>query len=274
MANTTHIHIPKVGPIPALGLGTWKLKGDQCTEIVTEALQLGYRHIDTADGYQNHAAIAPAINQLPRDELFITTKIFQPEAAFEQVIPSIERFLDELKTPYLDLLLIHWPDQHTPMNLTLEKMLDAKKQGLIKHMGVSNFSSRHLESVAAGNFPILTNQIEMHPYLTQEKLFNYCKSKGIIITAYRPLGGGVIVDDPLLDNIGKIHHKSSAQIILRWLIQKGTVIIPKASHIDRLKANMEIFDFELSEEEMSAIASLDRHQRFCQPNSSLYDEEP
>lgn len=274
MKGSTEINIPKVGPIPALGIGTWKLKGSQCTEIVQEALHLGYRHIDTADMYQNHQAIAPAIQRYPREELFITSKIYQHEAAFDQVIPSTERFLEELKTPYLDLLLIHWPDPEKPMMLTLEKMVEAQHKGLIKHIGVSNFSSKQLESVSDGQFPILTNQIEMHPYLTQDKLYNYCQSKGIIITAYRPLGGGVLKNDPLIDSIAQKHKRTPSQTILRWLIQKGTVAIPKSAHPERLRENMETFNFELSDNEMQEIATLNQHRRFCQPDFSHYDEEP
>jgi 2,5-diketo-D-gluconate reductase B len=259
--------IPKqdLSGIPLLGLGTWKLYGEECERTVRSALDLGYRHIDTADAYKNHAAVGRALSDFPREELFVTSKLFVEELLPKQVMAAAPRFLKELGTPYLDLLLIHWPNPEVRLEETLEAMVRCQEKGYIRHIGVSNFVRSHLEALAPFHFPILTNQIEMHPYLQRRLLVPVCKKLSITVTAYRPLAKGAFEKDPLLQKIGGNHEKTPSQIALRWLVQQGIVAIPKASSLEHLKQNCAIFDFTLSAQEMQEIDGLERGLRFCAP---------
>lgn len=262
----------KVGPIPTIGLGTWKLRGLECQETVKNALSLGYRHIDTADVYENHESIGRAIKGYPRDDLFITSKVYLPQTPPEKIDAAVKRFLNELNTPYLDLLLIHCPSDDKTNLMALEEMVKIKDKQQVTYIGVSNFASGQIERLSTYQFPILTNQVEMHPLLQQNKLLDYCQKKKIILTAYRPLGSGSITTHPVLQQIGKQHKKSAAQVILRWMIQKKCPVIPKTSQLERLKENYNIFDFVLSTIEMQTIAKLDANQRFCKAGD--IEEEP
>lgn len=260
--------------IPLIGLGTWRLQGKECEKTVETALELGYRHIDTADVYQNHTDIRKAIRKWPQRELlFITTKLSMHHLLPDSVRASVPRFLDELGLSYLDLLLIHWPNPDVDMIETLKTMLEFKKQGVVKAIGVSNFVRFHLEEIAKHKIPILTNQIEMHPYLQRRSLVALCKELGIIVTAYRPLARGAFEIDPVLKKIGEKYKKSPSQIVLRWLIQQDIVAIPKASNVQHLKDNINVFDFNLDAQEMQNIDALDSNQRFCAPGGfPIYED--
>lgn len=258
-------HVPKKHGMPLIGLGTWKLRGDDCIRTIPLAYDMGYTHIDTADVYENHHDIAKAIRFLPREDLFITTKVAFTDLEPEKVRQAVPRYLKELHTDYIDLLLIHWPNPDVDMNTTLEAMMDFKDQGVVREIGVSNFMRSHLEKIR--DFPIFTNQIEMHPYLQHKPLVAACQQRGIPITAYRPLAKGAFEQDPILKEIGKNHGKSASQVALRWLIQQDIVAIPKASNPLHLKANLEIFDFTLTEDEMKSLAKLDQNKRFCVPDN-------
>lgn len=256
--------MPLVGPIPILGLGTWDLRGKECEHAVKEALKLGYTHIDTAIVYENHASIAKGIAGFDRSKLFITSKIFGDDIHPENVQSACEGILNELKTHYLDLLLIHWPDKIVQMEKTLEQMVILRNRGLIQNLGVSNFAIKHLKKLESYKFPILNNQVELHPYLQQDELQKYCAEHHISVTAYRPIRQ--VWRDPVLKRIGDAHGKSTSQVALRWFVQKGIVAIPKATSQEHLKENIEIFDFELSPQEMQAIHSLDRNERSLNPS--------
>ena len=251
--------------IPLIGLGTYKLIGEECINTVQKALELGYRHIDTADAYENHKPIGKAIKNFPRNELFLTTKIYLQDLSSAKVRSSVPRYLKELQTDYIDLLLIHWPSPEFKLNETLEAMMRCKEEGLIKSIGVSNFVRKNLEDLEPYHFPILTNQIELHPYFQRRELVKACTKAGISITAYRPLAKGAFEQDPILKKIGDKHHKSPSQIVLRWLIQQDIVAIPKAAKLQHLKDNMSIFDFSLSADEMKTIDALDQGKRYCAP---------
>lgn len=251
--------------IPLIGLGTWKLNGDECEKVVKEALQLGYWHIDTADAYANHHEIGNAIKPFKREELFLTSKVAISSLLPEQVKEAVPRFLKELKTDYLDLLLIHWPNPEVDMVKTLEEMLKFKEKGQVKAIGVSNFVRFHFQELAPYQFPIVTNQIEMHPYLQRKKLVAECKKLGITITAYRPLAKGAFEEDSVLKAIGAHHGKSASQVALRWLVQQDIVAIPKAGSLKHLKENLDIFNFQLSSDEMKQIEKLDAGRRYCNP---------
>lgn len=256
------VKIPLIGSMPAIGLGTWRLSGTQCTESVAMALELGYRHIDTADMYDNHAAIAPALRSYAREQLFLVSKIVDENLQKDKVAPACERILKELQTPYLDVLLIHWPSDTVPARETLEAMLALQERGLIRHIGVSNFTLPLLKAIERYNFPILTNQIELHPYLQENVLVDYCEKHKIHVTAYRPIQRAEVGQDKILVHIGERVSKTAVQVTLRWLFQRNIIAIPKATSKAHLKANLEIFDFTLSDEEMDAIKRLDAGKRF------------
>lgn len=251
--------------MPIIGLGTWKLSGKECERVISLAFELGYRHFDTADVYQNHEAIGRAIQSLPREAIYLTTKIAMKDLAPEKIKKAVDRFLKELKTDYLDLLLIHWPDEEADLAKALETMAVIQTRKLVHSIGVSNFVRSHLKEVAPFHFPILTNQIEMHPYLQRKQLVAACKKLKIAITAYRPLAKGAFEEDPTLNQIGQVHGKSASQIALKWLVEQGIAVIPKASSRKHLKDNLNLFDFELSLEDMKCIEKLDQGKRFCAP---------
>lgn len=254
--------IPNIGPMPAIGMGTWKLTGEQCTKSVKLALELGYRHIDTAHVYENHESIGEGIANFPREQLYLVSKIIHEDLQPERVAAACERALRELKTPYLDLLLIHWPSKTIPAEETLAAMMKLKERELIRHVGVSNFMLSDLRPIEERNFPILANQIELHPYLQEVELTDYCQQHGIIVVAYRPIEKGNVNEDAILQRLGKTHGKTAAQITLRWLFQRNIVSIPKASSREHLVENLEIFDFTLSDEEMQLISTINANRRF------------
>lgn len=251
--------------MPLIGLGTWKLYAEECKSTVKTALELGYRHIDTADEYQNHEAIGKAIKSFPRNELYLTTKVAVHDLLPSQVEAAVPRFLKELQTDYIDLLLIHWPNPNVDLVETLKTMVSFQKQGLVRSIGISNFVRFHLEMLAPYQFPILTNQIELHPYLQRRSLVALCKKMGITVTAYRPLAKGAFEQDPILQEIGKFYGKSASQVALRWLIEQDIAAIPKAASLQHMKDNLDIFDFKLSPSEMLQIEKLDQGKRFCAP---------
>lgn len=254
--------IPNIGPMPAIGLGTWRLSGVACTQSVKQALELGYRHIDTALVYHNHEAIAEAIQGFPREQLYLVSKIIEDDLRPNRVLAACERCLSELKTPYLDLLLIHWPSEAIPAEDTLDAMIKLKEKGLVKDIGVSNFMISNLQPLEKHHFPILANQIELHPYLQEEQLTHYCQKHDIIVVAYRPIQRAEVMKERILQELGDKYRKTPVQITLRWLFQKNIVSIPKATSLEHLKENLEIFDFSLSEKEMKSITSLNLNQRF------------
>lgn len=259
--------------IPSIGLGTWRLVGDECEKVVQQALEIGYQHIDTADVYQNHQAIGKAIQSWPRKKIFLATKLWMNDLTPERVNDAVPRFLDELKVDYIDLLLIHWPNQELNMADSLNAMLSFKDKGVVRYIGVSNFVRRDLEAIAPYHFPILTNQIELHPFLQRKVLVEACKAMGIQVTAYRPLAKGAFEENVLLQQIGKKHGKAPSQVVLKWLIQKGYSAIPKASSLQHLEDNINIFDFELNPSEMQKIESLDADKRYCTPNGFSIEED-
>ena len=262
--------------LPQIGLGTWELRGKECTKVVELALELGYRHIDTAHVYDNHHAIHKAIAGFDRKQLYITSKI----AIEEQVDPknvqeSVERACDlalkELGTDYLDLYLIHAPDRTFPLETifaAMEKLIAQKK---IDKAGVSNYTIHHLEDLRKAGYTPFANQVEFHPYLNQNELLEYCRANGITLISFRPFGKGRLLrDEPLFDLLGAKHNKTGAQIILRWLMQKGIPVVPKASSEKHLRDNLDIFDFMLTEEEMFELDRLDRDKRYCRADSPEY----
>lgn len=262
--------------IPEIGLGTWDLRGSECTKAVKHALEMGYRHIDTAHVYENHGAIAKGIAGFDRHELFITSKIslenqLDPKHVEQSVEKACDLALKELKTDYLDLYLIHWPDAGLPIAAAFKTMEYLIDKGKINKAGVSNFTIHHLEDFRKEGCWPAANQVEFHPYLYQKDLLEYCKAHKIQLVAYRPFGKGKLLGEPLLGKIGEAHGKTGAQVVLRWLIQHGIPAIPKASSEEHMRANLAIFDFKLSDAEMQQLNALNRNERFCMPEHPAFN---
>ncbi|NLV07373.1 aldo/keto reductase [Haloarcula rubripromontorii] len=245
--------------VPAIGLGTWQLTGQSCRETVEAALEMGYRHVDTAQAYGNERQVGLGIEAaaVDRGDVFLTTKLDGSNRDARSVRRSTRESLNRLGTDYLDLLLIHWPNTPWMASLseTLGAMNDLVEEGLVRHIGVSNFSPSLLDEARdISSVPILTDQVQYHPYWDQRKLLDYCRIHDVLLTAYSPLARGGVLDDPALVQIGNRYGKSPAQVALRWLLQQdGVAAIPKASSRDHLEANLAVFDFELTDAEVERI---------------------
>jgi|AntRauTorckE6833_2_1112554.scaffolds.fasta_scaffold00195_3 diketogulonate reductase-like aldo/keto reductase len=278
MSNIPKIKFKNNQSVDQLGLGTWKMTGDTCVEAVKTALDLGYRHIDTALAYENHPQISKALSEsgLQREDIFLTSKIWMKEGEVDALYESYKENISDLNTDYLDLILIHWPDR-TVKNwenvfLALKRMQD---EGLVKSIGVSNFTINHLkdafEITEKYDIEIVNNQVEYHPGLNQEELRNFCTDNNIVITAYSPLARGKVFDEPTLKRIAEKQNKSVAQISLAWLAKKDMIVIPKASSKEHIKTNLDIFDINLSPEEIKEIDDLGNDDRLVIPPFADFD---
>ncbi len=249
--------------IPAIGLGTMTLKDAVCVEAVKTALRLGYRHIDTAERYGNETEVGEGLHQglaaagLKREDVFVTTKVYHDKLAAADFQRSFDESLKKLRLPWVDLLLIHWPNPNVPLAETLGVLCKAKRDGRAKHIGVANFTTSLLQdAVKLASEPLVTNQIEVHPFLDQSKVLAACRGYGLAVTAYCPLARGKVPGNEVLARIGKTHGKSSSQAALRYLVQQGIVPIPRTANPDHLAANLAVFDFKLSDAEMAEIGKL------------------
>ena len=297
--------------LPSIGLGCWKVANEDAPSLVEQAVRAGYRHLDCACDYGNEAAVGAGIRRVidaglcSRDDLWVTSKLWNTYHAREHVRPAAERSLRDLGLDYFDLYLVHFPIAQTyvpfderyppgwfdpsqlnprmePAAVTLAEtwgaMEDLKRAGLTRNIGVSNYSVGLLrETLNAASIKPAVLQVELHPFLTQEKLLRFCRENGVAVTGFSPFGAGSYVPlgmasaaDSVLENpevklIATAHGKSPAQVVLRWGIQRGTAVIPKTSRPDRLAENIAVFDFELTEAEMKTITGLDRGQRFNDP---------
>ena len=247
--------------IPLLGLGTWELRGRVCTRVVEQALRLGYRHLDTAEIYENERDVGEGLRAsgIRRGEVFVTTKIWPTHYAPLELERAARECLVRLRLSEVDLLLLHWPNPQIPLAETLGALCKVKREGLARHIGVSNFTVALIEeAVRATSEPLICNQVECHPFLDQSKLIAACQRHHMAVVAYSPIARGNVRNDELLKRIGAVHQKSAAQVCLRFLVQQNIVVIPRTSKLERLSENAAIFDFMLSEEEMAQIAALAR----------------
>ncbi|QBD76911.1 aldo/keto reductase [Ktedonosporobacter rubrisoli] len=254
--------------VPRLGLGTYEIVGAACTRAVQHALDIGYRHIDTAQAYGNEAAVGKGLasSQVPRQEIFLTTKVWISNFAPGRLRQATEESLRQLGTEYIDLLLLHWPQPSEPLAGTLHMMTRLREEGKIHQLGVSNFPPGLLRQ-AIELAPLFCNQVEYHPYLAQEKLLAMARAHNLLFTAYAPLANGRVLKDPVLAKIARAHSKSVGQVVLRWLLdQEQVAVIPKAASAANRVSNFEIFDFSLSEGEHQQIASLERGLRIYDPS--------
>jgi len=245
--------------IPAPGLGTWQITGDRCRETVRTALDVGYRHVDTAQMYDNEAAVGAAIADaaVDRDDVFLTTKVWRDSLRADPLKRSVRESLDRLSTDYLDLLLIHWPHPRVPFDESLTAMAELQDDGVVEHLGVSNFTVSQLREARDIAADLVVDQVMYHPYKDQRDLLAYCRRHGLAVTAYSPLAHGAAVDDPVLARIGDRYGKSAAQVAIRWLLEQDAVIpIPKATSRTHLEANLAVFDFSLTDEDVAEIESI------------------
>jgi 2,5-diketo-D-gluconate reductase B len=247
--------------IPVMGFGTSGL-GKSAAEIVAIALRLGYRHIDTARKYGTERGVGDGIRAsgVPREEIFLTTKVSHENLRPADLARSVETSLSELQVDYVDLLLIHWPNPQIPVSECMAPLVAAKRDGLARHIGVANFTVKLLEeAIQASAEPLVTNQVECHPYLDQTKMIAALRRHGMALTAHCPLGRGRLIGDPVLSAIAHERKKTLAQIALRWLIQQEIIAaIPRSSRPERIAENLDVFDFRLTAEEMDRISALAR----------------
>ncbi len=255
--------------MPKLGLGTWRLSGEECTTAVLGALERGYRHIDTAQMYGNEEAVGAALAATPvkRGDIHLTTKVWWENLAPEAMQRAMEASLKKLRTGYVDLYLIHWPAPDMDLAASLGQLVKFREQGLARHIGVSNFPiallKRAVEEIRA---PLACNQFEYHVLLDQTKLVTYARSKGLAVTAYCPLAQGRLADHPVLGEIARKHGCTPAQVALSWLLaQDGVAAIPKAGRAESQLANLAAFDVKLDDADRVAIAALPKNQRFVSP---------
>ena len=247
--------------IPSLGFGTWAARGDECAQAVTWALESGYRHVDTAAVYANEEAVGEGIraSRVPRGEIFVTTKVGPDDIDEGKLERSAEASLKQLGFDHVDLLLVHWPSPKIPLKRSMAALAKAKRRGLTRHIGVSNFTPALIaEAVALSEEPVVTNQCEYHPRLDQSRLIAACRQKEVSFTSYCPLGrAGDILADPKVTAIAKRHGKTPAQVLLRWQVQQpGVIAIPKSANRQRIAENIAIFDFALDDAEMHVLFGL------------------
>jgi len=256
--------------IPELGLGTYKLHERECSKAVRLALDIGYRHIDTAQMYKNEREIGQAINvsSVAREDIFLTTKIWHTNLDADEVLQSTEQSLRDLDTPYVDALLIHWPNEQYDLRKTIEAMLVLRDQGKAMNIGVSNFPLTLLKEVNEEiRAPIFCDQVEFHPFIDQLDLLDYAIENDILLTAYSPLARGKVNENETIVDIAQSYGKTPAQVALRWLIeQENVVAIPKSTSEEHLQENFEIFDFELSDEDFERIDGLEKTTRIVNPS--------
>jgi len=246
--------------IPIVGLGTWALRGRDCARLVEQAIRIGYRHIDTAQMYDNEREVGEGVRASgQRNEVMVTTKVQPTLLAPRDLERSVKESLAHLRVDAIDLLLIHWPNPRVPLSETLGAMAKMKRDGYAKQIGVSNFTVALLdEANKVSSEPLVCNQIECHPFLDQDKVIAACRKCGMAVVAYSPIARGGAKGDKLLERIGKAHGKTAAQVCLRWLTQQGIVVIPRTSKVERLEENLANLDFDLSDAEMKEIAGLAR----------------
>lgn len=249
--------------VPSVGIGTYRTGGYECFNAVSEALEVGYRHVDTAMAYENEAAVGRAIevSSVDREDVFVTTKIkgYPEFLTRNRMTEAVEGSLQRLGMDRIDLVLVHWWHPDGDMEEVFGALSQLVDSGKINHIGVSNFSVEQLErAMDAAAAPIATNQVQYHPYYHQDDMLSFCRENDVLLTAYSPLAAGLVADDEVLSEIGRRHGKSAAQVAIRWLIQQeGVVTIPKTVRSDRLRENLDVFDFELTDAEMKRVHELE-----------------
>lgn len=253
--------LPSGDDIPAIGIGTWDISEKVVINSVQAAMNYGYTHVDTAEGYANEAEVGEAIEDQDREELFITSKVLPSNLSYGSVIDACESSLSQLGTEYLDLYLIHWPNPAVSLRETLHAMNHLHESGMVRNIGVSNFTAYQLSNaIHISDVPIAVNQVEYHPWLQRPELINYCKSQDVLVEASAPLARTKILNDETIVEISEEYDRSPAQIVLRWITENGIVSVPKSTSEEHIQANANIFDWELDKKDHERIDELDRNQ--------------
>lgn len=257
----------RIGPMPRVGFGTWRREGDEAQRTTLWALEVGYRLIDTAEAYGNEVEVGRAIagSGVPRDEIFLTTKVSPQHFGPGEVRPHVEASLDRLGVDGVDLLLLHWPaiDDAFPMQDYVGQLAEVHDAGLSRRIGVSNFTRRHIDEALEilGDLPIATNQVEVHVFMQNRPIVEHCRARGIPLTAYAPLARGAVADDLMLSRIAEVHDATPGQVALAFLLAEGHVVIPSSSDRGRIAENFAAQEIELDADEMQALRDLDRGMR-------------
>jgi len=275
MPDQPRIQLSNNVEIPQLGLGTYQLTGDTCRKAVAKALDVGYRHIDTASRYGNQKEIGEELANasVKREEVFITSKVWRDSVSADAVREACVKTLEQLDTDYLDLYLIHWPVEDIPVAETLTAMQALQDDDLIKAIGVSNFTIELLEEVLETDVTVVNNQVEFHPTLHQSRLKEFCDENDITITAYSPLAQGKDIRLDLIQHIAKKHDRSGAQVVLNWLKEKGLVAIPRSKHPDHIEDNFKTLEWQLDDEDVAAIDDIGRFERVINPEFGQFPTE-
>ena len=262
----TRVSLSDGNSMPLLGLGTWAAQpGGETRDAVAFALETGYRHIDTAKMYGNEQDVGEAVRQssIPRQEIFVTTKLWDSDQGYQSANNAFDRSMDQLGLEYIDLYLIHWPVEKL-RNDSWRALNEIKESGRTRSIGVSNFSHKHLQELYSySDIRPVVNQIELSPFLQQPLIASFCRSENIQLTGYCPLAKGRRFDEPVLADIAEQHSKSPAQVMIRWALQNRQAVIPKSSNPKRIVQNADIFDFQIGVDEMVRLDGLDDDSRYC-----------
>lgn len=261
---------------PAVGFGTYGLQGNACYEAVRQAAQIGYRIIDTATAYENHAPIGKALESLGREGFYVISKVWPDSQTEEGLLQDIENTLTDLHTSYLDCYLLHWPNSRVPIEESLDTMNRLRLEGVIRHIGLSNVNTNHLKRALEVGVPISWIQIEMHPHFCDFALLDACKQLSITLQAWRPVMYGQAAQDPLLIDIGAAHKKTAIEVAIRWILDRGCLPLPKSGVVKHMQENFNVFDFHLSNAEMAAINRVARsgeRRRLTKADDAGFEDE-
>ncbi|MFB6078742.1 MAG: aldo/keto reductase [Halarchaeum sp.] len=259
------VTLPSGDELPTVGVGTWDIGGDTVKESVRAGLDAGYTHVDTAEGYHNEAEIGEVLADYERDDLWLTSKVLPKNLTYDSLIESCEESLEKLGTDYLDLYLVHWPNPAISIRETMDAMAHLREEGLVKNVGVSNFSAYQLSAAQhVSDVPVAVNQIEFHPWFQRSDLLDYCRETDTVVEAAAPLARTEVFEDAVVQELADEHEKSPAQIVLKWATERDVVVLPRSSSPDHVRENLDIFDWDLPD---SALERLDDRDR----NYPVYD---
>ncbi len=261
MTDIPTVTLPSGDELPTVGVGTWNIGGDTVRESVRAGLDAGYGHVDTAEGYHNEAEIGEVLADYDREDVWLTSKVLAKNLDYESVIASCEESLEKLGTDYLDLYLIHWPNPAISLRETLSAMATLHDQGKVNNVGVSNFSAYQLSCAQhISDVPIAVNQIEFHPYLQRPDLVDYCRETDTTIEAAAPLARTEVFGDETVEELAETYDRSPAQVVLKWATERDVVVLPKSSSPEHVRANRELFDWEMDEADLAKLDDLDRDE--------------
>lgn len=259
MASIPTHTLPSGDPLPVVGYGTWDLDDADVHDVLPTALDAGYTHIDTAEGYQNEGAIGDVIAGHDRDDLVLTSKVLPSNLHYESLLAALDGSLDRLGVDVLDLYLVHWPNPAISIRDTLRALERAHEEGLVRNVGVSNFSVYQLKFARRiAEVPIAANQIEFHPWYVRPELLEYCQAHDVVVQAAAPLARAAVLDDPVVVDIAETHDVTPAQVVLRWAVEKGVVVLPKSTTPAHIRTNLALFDWDLGAENTERLDALNR----------------